>query len=159
MCDNVCIYACMHVCISIMLLVLLLILPLLLALLVLWRFSSATTGHVGTDGRFYLCDTARIFPPEAPSRTFMSLLIPAPKDNEKRNQHKAEDVEMKEYEIHVRRWKDSVKDVLGGDFFTIQIVNGRIAYTGTVRMHVCVLVCMYVCMQCFYVCIVVVHVK
>jgi len=32
-------------------------------------------GHIGTDGRFYVIDTARLFPPEPPSRKFDILWL------------------------------------------------------------------------------------
>lgn len=34
-------------------------------------------GHEGSDGRFYLLDTARVFPPEAPIATQLAVLVPA----------------------------------------------------------------------------------
>lgn len=33
-------------------------------------------GHKGTDGRYYVLDTARVFPPEPPLRTFVAVIIP-----------------------------------------------------------------------------------
>jgi len=33
-------------------------------------------GHKGADGRYYVLDTARVFPPEPPLRTFVAVIIP-----------------------------------------------------------------------------------
>mgnify|MGYP002480718021 FL=1 len=33
-------------------------------------------GHIGSDGRYYVLDTARIAPPEPPQKSFIAVVIP-----------------------------------------------------------------------------------
>jgi hypothetical protein len=41
--------------------------------------------HEGKDKRYYVLDTARLFPPEAPYRTVVVLKLPAGTKSEKKN--------------------------------------------------------------------------
>ena len=62
-------------------------------------------GHRGNDGRFYLLDTARIFPPEEPSDTAIGMLIhPGP--------WKTSAPSMSSIEVLISSWQTEVSAVL-----------------------------------------------
>lgn len=68
-------------------------------------------GHKGTDGRYYVLDTARVFPPEPPLRTFIAVNIP----NDTTSSHKwSPSPPIGEIElIAIRsRWQDQVRQHL-----------------------------------------------
>lgn len=68
-------------------------------------------GHKGTDGRYYVLDTARVFPPEPPLRTFIAVHIP----HDTTSSHKwASSAPIAEIELIANRtrWQEQVRQHL-----------------------------------------------
>ncbi len=42
-----------------------------------YYYQPFNTGHIGTDGKMYVLDTARVFPPTPPSSVFKAFMIRA----------------------------------------------------------------------------------
>lgn len=89
-------------------------------------------GHKGTDGRYYVLDTARIFPPEPPLRTFVAVAIPA----DSTAPHKwAPSLPIGEIELIANRarWMEQVKSHLltghrGMVVSSIPLLDGQVFY-------------------------------
>lgn len=104
--------------------------------------------HIGKDGHFYVLDTARVYPPEAPSRTFVALLIPqnAVVDTGKKSKQKSgqkadveteEKKQMMELEVRTHKYVEQLRRILGDNYRTRRTVACTIFFTGVGEVNHC----------------------
>jgi tetratricopeptide (TPR) repeat protein len=95
--------------------------------------------HLGVDGRYWVCDTARCFSPEVPSQVFVALelgqdVVGGGGASSSKCVDGGRPVELPpiaEVELTVRDWQQSARDLLGGAFQERSFVGGTVVFTGT----------------------------
>jgi alpha-tubulin suppressor-like RCC1 family protein len=84
-------------------------------------------GHIGMDGKFYVCDSARVWPPEAPSKNFVAVSL-RPALRSASSSVKKLPTSVVDVELPVRGWEDAVARLFGGAFKRQQIGGGLLCY-------------------------------
>ncbi len=84
------------------------------------RFLTRFPSHRGRDGRIYVLDTARVFPPEKPFRTTVAILLPAGEA------HRTFPMAVVELNLKADRWKSQLGVLLKTDFAALQ--RGSVPY-------------------------------